>query len=121
MGLLHMAQQLKTRFKTPEGKYSLVSERTSGLCLFNPTRPIKLTYAQVFEGSESTPFILLNFHDFILIFSYTGTSKVAFRSTVVILSCFGRILQFQDAYGDGIWVVASGPAEKVGMSGIDQS
>lgn len=83
MGLLHMAQQLKTRFKTPEGKYSLVSERTSGLTLFNPTRPIKLTYAQITEGADPTPFILLNFHDFILIFSYSGTAKVALPRTLV--------------------------------------
>eukprot|EP00884_Botryococcus_braunii_P020695 jgi/Botrbrau1/7309/Bobra.247_3s0004.1 len=77
-----MAQQLKARFKTPEGKYILISERTQGLCLFNPVRPIRLGYAELPEGPEPT-YILLNYQDLLLVFSYTGTAKQPFRTIQV--------------------------------------
>lgn len=73
-----MAQQLKATFKTPEGKYTLISERTQGLCLFNPVRPIKLSYAELPEGPDNT-YILLTFQDLLLIFTYSGTAKVSIQ------------------------------------------
>jgi hypothetical protein len=67
----------KTHFKTPEGRYTLHSERTSGLVPFQSRRAPHLTVAALHEGMEQGMYMLFNVGDFLHITPYDATEKAS--------------------------------------------
>jgi hypothetical protein len=66
------------RFKTPEGRYCLVAERTSGLVPFSYQKSTRLTLAHLSGGGpEDGLWCLYNVGDYLHIARYDATHKAS--------------------------------------------
>lgn len=67
----------RTHFKTPEGKYVLLSERYSGLIGFHANRTTKLTLAEVRgHGELAGRYIVFNVGDYVHVSHILHTDRV---------------------------------------------
>lgn len=71
-----MAEPPRNRFKTAEGRFTLHSERTSGLA-FNYQRATRLTLATLQGGAEDGAWIVYNAGDLIHIARFDATHRVS--------------------------------------------
>lgn len=64
-----MANKIKGKFKTPEGRYSLICERSYGVLPFNHQRSTKLSLAWLEGGGaeETGPWLIYNVGEFIYV------------------------------------------------------
>jgi hypothetical protein len=68
--------RVKSKFKTPEGRFVLSSERSYGCLPFNPMRVTKLTLA-TFEGlDEAGQWLIYNVGEFVYISRPDSTKNV---------------------------------------------
>lgn len=83
-----MAQQsIRKHFKTPEGRYSLASERLIGLVGFSPHRNTKITIADL-KGARPEDvhtYVVFNVGENLHICSYDGTDRVNDACLAVVL------------------------------------
>lgn len=70
----------KARFKATDGRYTLVSERTSGLIPFQGGRATRLTLAALRGGAEQGRYIVFNVSEQLLICAHDATDKVGGRA-----------------------------------------
>lgn len=69
-------QPVKRTFKTPEGRFQLVTERQNG-CSFSSVRPTKLSFASILDGRDAGYYVIFNVQECIHICNYNHTDKVS--------------------------------------------
>ncbi|GBF89015.1 hypothetical protein Rsub_01514 [Raphidocelis subcapitata] len=72
----------KTRFKATDGRYTLLSERTSGLIPFQGGRATRLTLATLRGGAEAGRYVIFNVSEQLLVCAHDATNKDPLRSLV---------------------------------------
>jgi hypothetical protein len=70
--------QIKNKFKTPEGRYTLLSEKLYGTLPFDYQRRTKIILARLDASSEDPgPWIVYNIGDFLHICKQDTTKRVS--------------------------------------------
>lgn len=75
------ARMIKRTFKTPEGRFSLCTDRPLS-CHFSPARAPTLTLANLTMGMDAGKYILFNVMDSLHICTLAETNKVRLLLTV---------------------------------------
>ena len=70
------ARMIKRSFKTPEGRFSLCTDRPLS-CHFNPARPPRLTLATLTMGLDAGMYLIFNVMDSLHICTLGETNKVS--------------------------------------------
>lgn len=90
--------KVKSKFKTPEGRWALLSERTFGSLPFNHHRSTRMTLARLpaASGAESSggaeeagPWLIYNIGEFVYIAKADSTRNVRMRAPCMHAWCCG--------------------------------
>ena len=73
--------QIRSRFKTPEGRYSLCLEKTAGLIPFNYSRSTRLSLAALQGGGEAGAWVIYNVGDNLHLCRQEATARVRERES----------------------------------------
>jgi hypothetical protein len=75
------AQPQKVNLKTPEGRYNLVSAKTSGSVMFSHKRGgTRMTLARVTGGAEDGTYILYTVAEYLHVAAFNRTDGVSSRA-----------------------------------------
>ena len=98
------ARMIKRSLKTPEGRFSLCTDRPLS-CHFNPARPPRLTLATLTMGLDAGMYLIFNVMDSLHICTLGETNKVSQCGRMDMALC--HECEFQASLNDSPFVTVA--------------
>ena len=83
---MEKGQDVRTHFKTPEGRYSLHSAKTAGTVASQMRRPTRLTVAALHGGPEEGLYMVFNIGELLHVTPFDATDKACW-ACVCVCAC----------------------------------